>query len=54
MAYVLILDNSQVSETSHLFSHAIKVEVCSEDGTVYDSRFNCPTCALRPDGRWGD
>jgi len=35
-------------------TNAREVEVCSEDGTIYDSRFNCPTCALRPHPRWGD
>ena len=33
---------------------AVRVDVCNEDGTVHDSRFMCPTCSLRPDGRWSD
>lgn len=46
MTYVLI-QKSEVSETSHLFQNAVEVEVCGEDGTVHAPRFVCPTCYLR-------
>lgn len=27
---------------------AVEVNVCYEDGTVFDTRFHCPACSLRP------
>lgn len=48
MGYVLISeDGRRVSATNYLFDRAIPVDVCSEDGTVHNSRFLCPTCYLK-------
>lgn len=48
MTYLLIRSR-EIPESSHLRIDSIEVSVCSEDGTIYDPKFFCPTCTLRRD-----